>query len=90
MRDAGAREAAKHAVRELIRFRSAERDRVRGREQKEVSISVCCHAGTHRSVAIAERIAQGIKGEVGRLGTQEGVRVVCRHVSRVRGRGDPF
>ncbi|WP_439117355.1 RapZ C-terminal domain-containing protein [Nocardioides cremeus] len=56
----------------------------------EVSMSVCCHAGTHRSVAIAERIAQFVKWEVGRRGGEEGVRVVCRHVHRVKGRADPF
>ena len=56
----------------------------------EVSLSVCCHSGTHRSVAIAERIAQCVKSEVGRRGCEEGVRVVCRHVHRVKGRRDPF
>jgi RNase adaptor protein for sRNA GlmZ degradation len=55
-----------------------------------VSMSVCCTAGTHRSVAIGERIAQGVKGEVRRLAVKEGVKVVVRHVSRVKGRGDPF
>jgi RNase adaptor protein for sRNA GlmZ degradation len=54
-------------------------------------MSVCCHAGTHRSVAIGERIAQGVKAEVAKLeGCGEGVRIVVRHVSRVKGRGDPF
>lgn len=57
---------------------------------REVSMSVCCHAGTHRSVAVGERIAQGVKAEVGRRGGGDGVRVVVRHVSRVRGVGDPF
>lgn len=57
---------------------------------REVAMSVCCEAGTHRSVAIAEMIAQGVKREVGKLGGGDGVRVVCRHVHRVRGEGDPF
>jgi predicted protein tyrosine phosphatase len=88
MRDPAAAAAAKNAVRELLQFR--EQEKRQRRPQMEVSMSVCCHAGTHRSVAIAERIAQGVKGEVGRLGTAEGVRVVCRHVHRVKGVGDPF
>jgi hypothetical protein len=37
---------------------------------------------------VGERIAQGVKREVGKGGGE--VRVVCRHVSRVKGVGDPF
>ncbi|KAF1831717.1 hypothetical protein BDW02DRAFT_581849 [Decorospora gaudefroyi] len=90
MRDRAAREAAHKAVRELLRFGEEQRRRGSKARGVEVSMSVCCHAGTHRSVAIAERIAQGVKMEVGRLGCADGVRVVCRHVHRVRGLGDPF
>ncbi|KAG9190149.1 hypothetical protein G6011_08237 [Alternaria panax] len=89
MEDGEARRAAARAVRELLRFGGEER-RGRGGRSVEVSMSVCCHSGTHRSVAIAERIAQVVKSEVGRMGCEEGVRVVCRHVHRVKGRKDPF
>lgn len=82
MRDKQARKAVGDSVADLLRCGE--------RGVREVSISVCCHAGTHRSVAIGERIAQGVKREVGRLGCEEGVKVVVRHVSRVKGRGDPF
>jgi predicted protein tyrosine phosphatase len=88
MQDRKARHAVKHAVQELLAFGLREREKERGK--REVSMSVCCHAGTHRSVAIGERIAQGVKAEVGKLGLEEGVRVVVRHVHRMKGRGDPF
>lgn len=88
MQDRRARHAVKHAVQELIAFGLKERQKVGGK--REVSMSVCCHIGTHRSVAIGERIAQGVKAEVGRLGLEEGVRVVVRHVHRIKGAGDPF
>ncbi|USP80086.1 hypothetical protein yc1106_07360 [Curvularia clavata] len=93
MQDSGARMAVRKAVKELLRFGDREKSkerRRRGTGNMEVSMSVCCHAGTHRSVAIAERIAQSVKKEVGRLGCEEGVRVVCRHVHRIKGRADPF
>jgi len=89
MQDRKARRAVEHAVQELIAFGMNERLKVGG-GKKEVSMSVCCHFGTHRSVAVGERIAQGVKAEVGRLGVEEGVRVVVRHVHRVKGRRDPF
>jgi len=82
MRDRQARKAVGESVQDLLRCGQ--------RGVREVSMSVCCHAGTHRSVAIGERIAQGVKREVGRLGCGEGVKVVVRHVSRVKGRRDPF
>jgi hypothetical protein len=84
LQDRNARRAVERAVADLIAFGVRE-----GRE-REVCMSVCCTAGTHRSVAIGERIAQGVKGEVRRLGAREGVKVVVRHVSRIKGRGDPF
>ncbi|KAF1942435.1 hypothetical protein EJ02DRAFT_511711 [Clathrospora elynae] len=100
MQDKGAKRAVERAVWELLRFGQEQGFKERGMRRRgvrrEVSMSVCCHAGTHRSVAIAERIAQCVKLEVGRLGKEgvggvdEGVRVVCRHVHRVKGRGDPF
>ena len=90
MEDGEARRAARTAVKELLRFGEGERRGRFGGGSVEVSMSVCCHSGTHRSVAIAERIAQCVKSEVGRMGCEEGVRVVCRHVHRVKGRRDPF
>jgi hypothetical protein len=98
MQDSEARRAARRAVDGVLAFGEEERDRMgeRGRGKAsqgravEVSLSVCCHSGTHRSVAIAERIAQCVKSEVGRRGCADGVRVVCRHVHRVKGRRDPF
>jgi hypothetical protein len=88
MQDRRARRAVSDAVQELVAFGMNERQKVGGK--REVSMSVCCHMGTHRSVAIGERIAQGVKAEVGRLGLEEGVRVIVRHVHRVKGRKDPF
>jgi len=88
MQDRGARKAVKNAVQELLNFGLHERQKAGGK--REVSMSVCCHMGTHRSVALGERIAQGVKSEVGRAGVEEGVRVVVRHVHRIKGRGDPF
>jgi hypothetical protein len=82
LQDRHARIAVKHAINQLLACGQT--------GIREVSMSVCCHAGTHRSVAIGERIAQGMKSEVARLGCGEGVRIVVRHVSRVKGRGDPF
>jgi len=87
--------AAREAVETLLAFGEARgRGRVGGvgggSGSMEVCLSVCCHAGTHRSVAIAERIAQCVKSEVRRLGCEDGVRVVCRHVHRVKGKCDPF
>jgi hypothetical protein len=94
MEDGEARRAARTAVKELLRFGAGERrgrfGGGRGSDSVEVSMSVCCHSGTHRSVAIAERIAQCVKSEVGKMRCEEGVRVVCRHVHRVKGRRDPF
>ncbi|EUC42553.1 hypothetical protein COCMIDRAFT_28835 [Bipolaris oryzae ATCC 44560] len=90
MQDVCAQNAVRTAVRELLLGFGSGEKRGRGETEKEVSMSVCCHAGTHRSVAIAERIAQCVKWEVGRRGDGEGVRVVCRHVHRVKGREDPF
>ena len=88
MQDRAARRAVKNAIEDLLEFGRREK-RGRGRE-REVALSVCCHAGTNRSVAIGERIAQGVKNEVRRMGVQEGVVVVVRHVHRIKGKGDPF
>jgi hypothetical protein len=41
-------------------------------------------------VAIGERIAQGVKEEVGLREDGRGVKVVVRHVSRIKGVRDPF
>lgn len=92
--DPMARQWIKQAVRILLDFGARERERnmSRSRNQlrREVAMSVCCESGTHRSVAVAERIAQGVKDEVGRSGQREGVKIVCRHVHRAKGPGDPF
>lgn len=84
MRDRRAREEISHAVEELLLF-------VRGSgTRREVSLAVCCTAGTHRSVAIAELIALGVRKEVRRMGSREGLKVVVRHIHRVKGVKDPY
>lgn len=96
LQDQQARRATQRAVDDLLALLcdlQPESDRRSGRglrERKEVCLSVCCHAGTHRSVAIGERIAQGVKREAGRMGGGEGVRVVVRHVHRAKMVSDPF
>ncbi len=82
MRNPAARVAVHCAVVELLECGK--------KGEREVAMSVCCAAGTHRSVAIAEKIAQEVKKEVGRLGARDGVTVIVRHVHRVKGIGDPF
>ncbi|KAH7080688.1 hypothetical protein FB567DRAFT_551495 [Paraphoma chrysanthemicola] len=89
LNDRAAYKAIKTAMRELLDFGARERAKGPGGKM-EVCMTVCCIAGTHRSVAIGELVAQGVKREVGRLGTREGVRVVVRHVHRMKRRGDPF
>ncbi|KAF3033563.1 hypothetical protein E8E12_002838 [Didymella heteroderae] len=82
--DRGARREVEHAVGELMDF-------VVGNEKgRETAIAVCCTAGTHRSVAIAECIAKGVRREVRRMGEGAQVKVVVRHVHRVRGAEDPY
>lgn len=86
MRDQRARERVRDAVRELVGFvEGAERAR-----EREVALVVFCSAGTHRSVAIAEVVALGVRREVRRRGCRDGVKVVVRHVHRVRGWDDPY
>jgi RNase adaptor protein for sRNA GlmZ degradation len=46
------------------------------------SVQTTCHAGTHRSVAAAEIIAQEMR--------KRGVDVVVRHLHRRRGLRDPW
>lgn len=82
LRDSRARAEIDHAVGELTSF-----VRQGGRE---TGLAVYCTAGTHRSVAIAELIALGVRDEVRRLGSKEWVKVVVRHVHRVRGVKDPY
>lgn len=82
LQDQGARREIEHAVGELTNF-------VLGRG-RETAIAVCCTAGTHRSVAIAEAIAKGVRSEVRRMGEGAQVKVVVRHVHRVKGPKDPY
>jgi hypothetical protein len=82
LQDGGARSEVEHAVGELSDF-----VRTGGRE---TGIAVCCTAGTHRSVAIAECIAKGVRREVRRMGEGAQVKVVVRHVHRVKGLRDPY
>jgi hypothetical protein len=85
LEDSRAREEIGVAVEELFRFVDAG-----GNGNREISMSVCCTAGTHRSVAIAELVALGVRREVRRLRCREGVKIVVRHVHRVRGPKDPY
>jgi hypothetical protein len=57
---------------------------------RETCVAVYCKAGTHRSVALAELIAQGVRQEVRDLKSEEGVKIVVRHVHRVKGPKDPY
>lgn len=82
LRDPRARQEIQNAVSDLVEFAKHGRG--------EVSMSACCTAGTHRSVAIAELIALGVRKEVRRMGSKEGLKVVVRHVHRVRGVKDPY
>ncbi|KAF2244731.1 hypothetical protein BU26DRAFT_568732 [Trematosphaeria pertusa] len=88
--DARARKAVAQAVDELLEFGRRERRRQReGRQgQRAVALSVCCELGTHRSVAIAERIAGEVRGWARSRGV--GVRVRVVHVHRVRGERDEY
>ncbi|KAF1848272.1 uncharacterized protein K460DRAFT_403564 [Cucurbitaria berberidis CBS 394.84] len=101
LHDPRARKAIRNGMRDLLEFGKVERQKGSVGQQRrgggggergmmEVAMSVCCHAGTHRSVAIADLIALEVRNEVGRLEAPEGVRVVVRHVHRVRGKMDPF
>jgi hypothetical protein len=82
LRDRGARREVEDAVSELTSF-------VVGKG-RETAIAVCCTAGTHRSVALAERIAKGVRREVRRMGEGAQVKVVVRHIHRVKGPKDPY
>ncbi|KAF2625154.1 hypothetical protein BU25DRAFT_460624 [Macroventuria anomochaeta] len=82
LRDSRARKEIDHAVDELMR--------VVKHGGGETSIAICCTAGTHRSVAIAELIALGVRREVRRCGSREGVKIVVRHIHRVKGPKDPY
>jgi len=82
LQDRGACREVEHAVGELRNF-------VLGKE-RETAIAVCCTAGTHRSVAIAECIAKGVRREVRRMGEGAQIKVVVRHIHRVKGPKDPY
>ncbi|KAH7118896.1 hypothetical protein B0J11DRAFT_79801 [Dendryphion nanum] len=76
MQDPRAREAVETAVRDLRRA-------VEWRVGAHVVLSVSCGAGTHRSVAVVERIRERVEREVGVV-----ARVV--HVHRSRRERDPW
>ena len=81
-KDVSARRVIDQAVRDLVDF--AMRDGAgKGRE---VALSVGCTAGTHRSVGIGEVVGMRVREEVRRRGSVDGVKVVVRHVHRIRGR----
>lgn len=82
LQDRGARREVEHAVSELTSF-------VVGKG-RQTAIAVCCTAGTHRSVAIAECIAKGVRCKVRRMGEGVQAKVVIRHVHRVKGTKDPY
>lgn len=82
LRDVRARREIDCAVYELVEFVA--------RGGRETSLAVCCTAGTHRSVAVAEMIALGVRERVRAMGRGEGVKIVVRHVHRVKGGGDPY
>ena len=89
MLDTRAREGTRRAVDEVMDF--VEQRRCKGSiGAVEVAVSVGCTAGTHRSVAMAEGIAAGILGQVRRAEWEEGIKVVVRHVHRIRGPRDAF
>jgi hypothetical protein len=84
-----AREHTRRAVQEVMGF-VEQRRRKGAMGAVEVAVSVGCTAGTHRSVAIAEGIAAGILGQVRDAEWDEGIKVVVRHVHRIRGPRDAF
>lgn len=57
---------------------------------REACVAICCKAGTHRSVALAELIALGVRKEIRNMRSGEGVKIVVRHVHRVKGPSDPY
>ncbi|KAF1930364.1 uncharacterized protein M421DRAFT_3439 [Didymella exigua CBS 183.55] len=87
LRDRGARREIEHAVHELMGFVQDSSCIGGGRE---TAIAVCCTAGTHRSVAIAECVARGVRQRVRRAGEGVQCKVVVRHVHRIKGIKDPF
>lgn len=87
MRDVRARKAVDEAIHNIVTYgrREMRKQTEVGRPaQRDVAISVCCLYGTHRSVSIAERIAKGL------MGMKLGVKVVVKHVHRVRRAKDPY
>jgi hypothetical protein len=86
--DVRARAAVERAVGELVGF---VRECGGSEREREVCMAVCCTGGTHRSVAIAEAVARGVVKRVGGVeGRGKGVKVVVRHVHRVRGGREEF
>ncbi|KAF1979811.1 hypothetical protein BU23DRAFT_637141 [Bimuria novae-zelandiae CBS 107.79] len=81
MRDIRARNAVSDAIENILAYgrRQLKKEHEGKRPVRDVAISVCCMQGTHRSVSIAEKIGQGL------MGMRLGVRVIVRHMHRVRG-----
>jgi hypothetical protein len=89
MLDPRAREHTRRAVQDVMEC--VEQRRRKGAVGAiEVAVSVGCTAGTHRSVAMAEGVAAGILGQVRNAEWDEGIKVVVRHVHRIRGPRDAF
>lgn len=83
MRDPLAQEAVGIAVRDLRRA-------VEERTGFHVVLSVSCGGGTHRSVAVVEKIREALDREMERERWREGVVVRVVHVHRSRRGGDPW
>lgn len=83
MRDPAAQEAVDIAVRDLRRA-------VEGRVGCHVVLSASCGAGTHRSVAVVERIRECLNREGLRDRWNCAVVVRVVHVHRSKRDGDPW
>ncbi|KAF2012226.1 hypothetical protein BU24DRAFT_426076 [Aaosphaeria arxii CBS 175.79] len=90
MEDERARYAVQDAVGDLLEeVRRMSRGGTYGRPRPEtlqVALSASCGAGTHRSVAIVERIKQELENALGRRTVS--LRIV--HVHRSKGDHDPY
>ena len=83
MRDPLAQEAVDIAVQDLKRA-------VQGKVGCHVVLSVSCGAGTHRSVAVVEKIRECLIREILRDRSNVGLVVRVVHVHRTKKEGDPW